>query len=177
MNAVIKGVQEVFVPICSATLTTIAAFLPMLLMTGTVGDFFSILPISVATALGVSLFECLIVLPVHVRDLDQLAGTEEIPSEKDLIGVDAYLAREGIGGKLSRFYDRIFLWNQRNGGKVVLLALFLFFSAIGIVVQSMVGPGLGQRPLLKLVFFPEDKGVCLIVEKVPVHVQSHTIIP
>ena len=159
MNAVIKGVQEVFVPICSATLTTIAAFLPMLLMTGTVGDFFSILPISVATALGVSLFECLIVLPVHVRDLDQLVGTEEIPSEKDLVGVDAYLAREGIGGKLSRFYDRIFLWNQRNGGKVVLLALFLFFSAIGIVVQSMVGPGLGQRPLLKLVFFPEDTSI------------------
>ena len=92
-------------------------------------------------------------------DLDQLVGTEEIPSEKDLVGVDAYLAREGIGGKLSRFYDRIFLWNQRNGGKVVLLAIFLFFSAIGIVVQSMVGPGLGQRPLLKLVFFPEDTSI------------------
>ncbi|OUU20513.1 MAG: hypothetical protein CBC13_10565 [Planctomycetia bacterium TMED53] len=159
MDAVIKGVQEVFVPIFSATLTTIAAFLPMLLMTGTVGDFFSILPISVATALGVSLFECLIVLPVHVRDLDQLAGPEKVHSEEGLVGVEAYLAREGMAGRLSRFYDRIFMWNQRNGGKVVLLALFLFFSAIGIVYQSMVGPSLGMRPMLKLVFFPEDTSI------------------
>jgi len=159
LDAVIKGVQEVFVPICSATLTTIAAFLPMLLMTGTVGDFFSILPISVATALAVSLFECLIVLPVHVRDLDQLVGPEDVQAKEGVVGVDAYLAREGMAGKLSRIYDRVFLWNQRNGGKVVLLAIFLFFAAIGIVYQSMVGPGHGMRPLLKLVFFPEDTSI------------------
>ena len=159
VEAVIKGASEVFVPIVSATLTTVAAFLPMLLMTGTVGDFFSILPISVATALGVSIFECLVILPVHVRDLDHIVGPEDVPSNSELTGVDAYLAREGVAGSLSRFYDRVFMWNLKNGGKVVILAFMLFLGSIGIVVQSMVGPGLGMRPLLKLVFFPEDTSI------------------
>ena len=158
-DSIVDGVSEVFVPICSATLTTIAAFLPMLLMTGTVGDVFTLLPISVSIALGVSLIECLVILPVHIGDLDRILGPEEVDQADVHDGVEAYLSRPGFTGKLSRFYDKVFLWNQANGIRVLLLAALLFLAAIGIVVQSWFGPTLGMRPMLKLVFFPEDTSI------------------
>jgi len=158
-DSVVDGVSEVIVPICTATLTTIAAFLPMLLMTGTVGDVFTLLPITVSVALGVSLIECLIILPVHISDLDRLLGPEEVDRPEVPEGVEAYLSRPGFTGKLSRFYDRVFLWNQANGIRVLALAVLLFVGAVGIVVQSWFGPTLGMRPMLKLVFFPEDTSI------------------
>ena len=42
--------------------------------------------------------ECLVILPVHVRDLDHIVGPEDVPSNSELTGVDAYLAREGVAG-------------------------------------------------------------------------------
>ena len=39
-----RGTGEVFWPVFSSTLTTIAAFLPMLIMVGVTGEFFSIIP-------------------------------------------------------------------------------------------------------------------------------------
>ncbi|MBT5705977.1 MAG: efflux RND transporter permease subunit, partial [Verrucomicrobia bacterium] len=68
-EAVIHGASEVAVPVISATLTTIAAFLPLLLMPGTTGRFFAIIPKTVAYALLASLFECLLILPIHILDL------------------------------------------------------------------------------------------------------------
>ena len=162
-EAIIAGTGEVIVPVTAATFTTVAAFLPMLMMTGTVGDFFSILPISVATALAVSLVECFIILPSHVNDLDRLIGPEEIGGQVEAQGVENYLNRPGYSGKLSRFYDRVFLWNQDHGFQVLLLSAALFLGAIGMVVQSFVGPSHGMRPMLKLEFFPEDTGILNIM--------------
>jgi HAE1 family hydrophobic/amphiphilic exporter-1 len=70
-QAVIRGSAEVFWPIVSSTLTTISAFLPMLLMLGVTGEFFSIIPKVVVVTLIASLFECFVVLPVHYLDFGQ----------------------------------------------------------------------------------------------------------
>jgi HAE1 family hydrophobic/amphiphilic exporter-1 len=67
-RAIIDGTNEVVTPICSAAATTVAAFLPMLLMTGVVGKFFSIIPKTVTVTIIASLFECLIILPAHYLD-------------------------------------------------------------------------------------------------------------
>ncbi len=68
VDSVVDGTSEVFLPVVSATLTTVVAFLPMLIMTGMVGDFFSIIPKTIAFALVASLFECLFILPCHYTD-------------------------------------------------------------------------------------------------------------
>lgn len=166
-DAIIEGTREVIIPVTTATLTTVAAFLPMLLMTGTVGDFFSILPISVATALAVSLVECLIILPSHVNDLDRLLGQEPVDIVEESEGVNKYLLRQGFSGKLSRAYDKIFLWNLKHGLIVLIIAALLFVGAIGVLTQSVIGPGLGMRPMLKLVFFPEDSSILNIAVNTP----------
>ncbi len=67
-QAVTDGTTEVFFPVISATLTTIAAFLPMLIMTGSIGEFFAIIPKAVSYALTASLLECLLILPIHYLD-------------------------------------------------------------------------------------------------------------
>ena len=59
------GAKEVFWPIVASTLTTIAAFLPMLSISGTLGKFIEVIPLVVTVALLGSLMEAFVVLPSH----------------------------------------------------------------------------------------------------------------
>ncbi len=67
-RAVMDGMQEVTAPVLSATLTTIAAFLPLMLMPGLIGAFLKIIPMVVTMALCASLAEALIILPSHLAE-------------------------------------------------------------------------------------------------------------
>jgi multidrug efflux pump subunit AcrB len=67
-DAVVDGVAEVGVPVLAAILTTIAAFLPLMLMPGLMGKFMRIIPIVVSMALIASLTEALISLPCHIHE-------------------------------------------------------------------------------------------------------------
>ncbi|QDU59181.1 Nickel and cobalt resistance protein CnrA [Planctomycetes bacterium Pan216] len=71
-EAVIRGSSEVLMPVVSASLTTIAAFLPMLMTEGIMGKYFSIIPKTVVVVLIASLVECFFILPVHYLDLHHL---------------------------------------------------------------------------------------------------------
>ena len=53
-DAVITGTQEVLSPVLTSTLTTIAAFMPLVLLPGTIGEFLKVVPITVSLALRVS---------------------------------------------------------------------------------------------------------------------------
>ena len=68
-EAATKGAEEVLWPVISSSLTTIAAFLPLMLLPGAIGDGMKVIPICVSFALIASLFESLVVLPSHVADL------------------------------------------------------------------------------------------------------------
>ena len=67
--AAVRGTCEVFWPVCAATFTTVAAFLPLLMLTGDIGKFLRIIPIFVSTVLLASLVEALFILPVHAVEL------------------------------------------------------------------------------------------------------------
>lgn len=64
-EAITQGVSEVALPVLAATLTTAAAFLPMLMMEGVMGVFMSIIPKTVVICLLASLIECFWILPAH----------------------------------------------------------------------------------------------------------------
>ena len=59
------GAKEVFWPVIVSTLTTIAAFLPMFAIGGTLGEFIKVIPVVVCCALIGSLLEAFAVLPSH----------------------------------------------------------------------------------------------------------------
>ena len=63
-EAVITGTQDLAIPILTSTLTTIAAFLPMLTITGDVGEYVASLPVVVATTLAASFFVAMLVTPI-----------------------------------------------------------------------------------------------------------------
>ncbi len=65
-QAAIEGVNEVAIPVTSAVLTTMVAFLPLAYIDGTIGTFLKQLPIVVISALAVSLVEAFIILPAHL---------------------------------------------------------------------------------------------------------------
>ncbi|MFW5683385.1 MAG: efflux RND transporter permease subunit [Spirochaetota bacterium] len=67
-EAAIKGTQEVIVPVIAATLTTVAAFLPLTLLPGVIGLFLRVVPLTVAIALIASTFEDAFFLPSHFAD-------------------------------------------------------------------------------------------------------------
>ena len=67
-EAVITGAAEIFPAVLAATLTTVLAFLPMLLMTGEMGMFIRIIPIMITVLLLSSLFEAFYFLPLHSYD-------------------------------------------------------------------------------------------------------------
>ena len=58
---------EMAVPVLTATLTIIAAFAPLLLLTGAVGEFIRALPIAVAISLGTSFLVAMLLTPLMAR--------------------------------------------------------------------------------------------------------------
>ena len=62
----IDGTERVLVPVTFGVLTTVAAFLPMLYMTGTAGTVLANVGAVVVCCLALSLVECLLVLPAHL---------------------------------------------------------------------------------------------------------------
>jgi multidrug efflux pump subunit AcrB len=61
-----NGLTEVIGPVTASVLTTIAAFLPLMLLPGILGKFMMVIPLVVTIALAVSLIEAYWMLPGHI---------------------------------------------------------------------------------------------------------------
>ncbi len=66
LEAALDSLGEVGKPVTSAVMTTMAAFLPLMLMPGIVGKFMFVIPFVVTVGLAVSLVEAFWILPSHV---------------------------------------------------------------------------------------------------------------
>ncbi len=67
-EAAVVGTQEVMKPVIATVLTTMAAFGPLLFMSGVIGRFVRYIPLVVIIALAASLLEAFIILPSHLSD-------------------------------------------------------------------------------------------------------------
>ena len=67
-EAAIKGASEVAGPVTATILTTTAAFLPLMFISGIMGKFLRFFPMGVIFCLAASLFEALIILPSHLAE-------------------------------------------------------------------------------------------------------------
>ncbi len=64
-----EGVGEVAIPIIASTATTLAAFLPLMIWPGMMGEFMKFLPFTLIIVLASSLFVALVINPVMTSDL------------------------------------------------------------------------------------------------------------
>ncbi|MEZ4752626.1 MAG: efflux RND transporter permease subunit [Bdellovibrionota bacterium] len=67
MDAAVTSVEQLAMPITATALTTIGAFLPMLVTRGIMGEFIKFIPIVVTIALVVSLVESFFLLPLRLK--------------------------------------------------------------------------------------------------------------
>jgi HAE1 family hydrophobic/amphiphilic exporter-1 len=142
-HAIVKGTAEVGLPVISSTLTTVVAFLPMLIMSGSTGEFFAQIPIAVTFALFASLIECLLILPIHYLDF----GPRQ---SKDL---SEHLERDNIILIFCRsIVNKALSFTLKHRVFSVLSIFLLLFIAIGILAVSASG----KLPLINIKFFPDD---------------------
>lgn len=145
-DAVIDGTAEVMLPVFCSVLTTILAFIPMLIMSGTTGEFFSYIPKTVSFALFASLIEALFILPIHIYDWGPRSKTKKIITEDE---DPFHHLRSGIFAPLWKIYFVIvrFLLNHK---------IFTFFMVAGLFLASLaifLLSAFGIMPLIKVKFF------------------------
>ncbi len=150
-TAVIDGTAEVMLPVIASALTTILAFIPMLIMTGSTGDFFAYIPKTVTYALLASLIEALFILPIHFLEWGPKDGSQATlsPREHDPQDAFSHLAK----GLFAPFW-KAYRWAVEkilNHKVITFTAMtFLLITSIGILVLSASG----VLPLIKVEFFP-----------------------
>lgn len=74
-EAIVQGVDQVISPVFSSTLTTVSAFMPLLLMTGMMGKFLYLFPIVVSVALLGSWFQSMAILPNNIHQFGGSASS------------------------------------------------------------------------------------------------------
>jgi len=93
-QAVIMGVGEVAWPIIASTATTLAAFIPLALWPGIMGEFMKFLPITLIIVLGSSLFVALVINPVLA--VAYMKVTQDVPNKSKVLKVSAFLCIIGV---------------------------------------------------------------------------------
>ncbi|MXZ13347.1 MAG: efflux RND transporter permease subunit [Candidatus Dadabacteria bacterium] len=123
MRAAVVGTREVAWPVVATVLTNIAAFTPLLLATGLIGQFLSIIPKVAIFALCFSLFEALVIMPSHCADWLPANGTKRSPR-----GNAALLRVRGL-------YLRGLLFALRNRYAVIGCFTVIFSFSVFIFVR------------------------------------------
>jgi multidrug efflux pump subunit AcrB len=77
LDASIESVQQLWLPISATAFTTIAAFMPMLVTKGIMGQFIKAIPIVVSISLFISLLESFFLLPMRLRLFGGKVATKE----------------------------------------------------------------------------------------------------
>jgi multidrug efflux pump subunit AcrB/outer membrane protein TolC len=127
---------EMAVPVLTATLAIIAAFVPLLLITGGVGEFIRALPIAVAIALTTSYIVAMLLTPLLARFFIRQGLKDH---EQEDSGAPHKLTPLD---HMQRYYNEIITWAMQNK-KLVLVT-----SVLAVVV------GLGLLSLVPQLFFP-----------------------
>jgi multidrug efflux pump subunit AcrB len=102
-EAAVIGTKEVTWPVIAAVSTTAAAFMPLLLMTGTLGKFMGTIPKVVTFALLASVAEAFFILPSHIADF-----VKPIPADRNKNAADGWLQ------KLTRVYLHLLNFTLRR---------------------------------------------------------------
>lgn len=140
------GALRMLVPVLASTLTTQAAFLPVFMISGVIGQIIVAIPLVIVVALAASTLECFLVLPTHLRN----ALSANARAEAKRAG------KRGrwniIRGGLERGVDAV-----RNGPvrRLAALALRWRYTTLALSLAAvMVSAGLLAGGRVAFSFFP-----------------------
>ncbi len=144
LNGAIRGAQEVAIPVIFGVLTTVAAFFPLMLVSGNTGKIMKVIPLVVIPTLLFSLLESQAVLPHHLSHLRQ-----------DRDGQARGLWRRFQGGFASRVE-----WFIRHAYQPLLehCLRLRYLTIAGSIFVLMLTLGLVGGGWIKFTFFPNVEG-------------------
>ena len=154
---VVRGAQRVAVAATFGVLTTMAAFVPLLLIDVIVAPLFVSVAVVVIGALGFSLVESKLILPAHLAKMKSVAFPDS-PPERGWAKIAWYLqrpmvsARRAVSGALHRFVDGVYRPLLRKAIAARYVTLSGFIGAIIILI------GLIQGGYTRFAIFPEISG-------------------
>ena len=142
-KAPIVAATRMSMPVISAMLTTVAAFIPLFMVKGVIGEIIAAIPWVVCAVLVASLIECFLVLPAHLAHYDR--------SSKDQ-------------SRFRQWFDKKFNSFQEGAFRKFVTATFnykyiTFMTAVGMFIIS-IGMMSGGRVLFS--FFPTPEADIVI---------------
>nr|WP_320191434.1 efflux RND transporter permease subunit [uncultured Desulfobacter sp.] len=149
LNAAVEGVCEVGMPVTAAVLTTMVTFLPLACVGGVMGKFIAILPAVVISCLGISLVECMILLPAHLSNLPDpnINHRKRNPVSRAIQRLHRMTA-----GWMAGFVGRIY---TPFLGKSLYWRYITFCLAVAVLFLTI---GLVRGGFIKFEVFPEVDG-------------------
>ena len=131
LEAATAAIASVGLPVLASVLTTVAAFLPLILLPGIVGKFMMVVPLVVTLALFISLIEAFWMLPAHV-----LALKPDFARPSRLHGWRTRFTRSVRVG-----YTRLLLSSLRHAWTSLLLLL----AAFALALYALAGGWIKQQ--------------------------------
>lgn len=125
-----EATKQMFIPIFSSTIVTIAVFLPLALVGGMVGEMFLPFALAVVFALAASLLVAVTIVPMLSHSLFKKRLAEQSNNKIE--------AKESKPSKLSAFYKGILNWVLDHklitfgGASIVLVASLFLVPVIGV---------------------------------------------
>jgi hydrophobic/amphiphilic exporter-1 (mainly G- bacteria), HAE1 family len=124
-EAAVAGTRQVALGVLASMLTTIAVFMPLLVLQGVYGKIFRVLPYCLIMSLIVSLIEAFLVLPNHLAHAMPRPGrTPRLRQRIDRV----------IDGIRENVYGRVLDWSLAHRSVAFALAIALFVASIGLLV-------------------------------------------
>ncbi len=148
LAASVSGAQRMAVPVMSAALTTISAFLPLLVISNIIGQIIAAIPFVVVAVLIASLIECFFVLPGHLRGAFGKSQTESNSlAARYRKAFDSGFAsfRDGF---FHRLVEMVVHWRYAT----LATAIALFLLAVGLVAGGRVGFNFFPSPESDIIF-------------------------
>ena len=142
-KAPVVAATRMSVPVICAMLTTVAAFIPLFMVKGVIGQIISAIPLVVCAVLVASLIECFLVLPAHLAHFDK--GMKDESKFRIWFDKKFRMFQEGI---FRKFINLTFNYRYVT-----------FMIAIGMFIIS-VGMMSGGRVLFS--FFPTPEADIII---------------
>ncbi|HEY4201674.1 MAG TPA: efflux RND transporter permease subunit [Devosiaceae bacterium] len=137
-EAFIMAAKKMFVPVVSATFTTLGAFVPLLFWPGIIGKFMSYLPIIVIVVMCASLLSALIFMPVIGGIIARAHVDEEEKEAADIVMYpDKFDLKKvrGFSGHYVRMLAHLLHWPLPTlaVGFGIVVAIFMFAHPPGFV--------------------------------------------
>ncbi len=144
-EAAVKGTEQIAWPVVSATLTTVLAFIPIIMMRNITGDFIRSMPVTVIYTLSASLLIALTLTPFLSSKFLKVSASDRETR-----------IRRWLNHQVETRYRRTLDFSLSRPLLVIMLALGIFVVSLGLF------------PLVGVSFFPKaEKPQLLINVKAP----------